>query len=36
MERDCNDDSCSTPITLEEFLRRPDRDDGQREELIEG
>jgi Uma2 family endonuclease len=25
-----------TPITLEEFLLRPDREDGQKEELIEG
>ena len=25
-----------TSLSLEEFLRRPDRDDGQREELIEG
>jgi Uma2 family endonuclease len=24
------------PITLQEFLRRPDREDGRREELIEG
>lgn len=23
-------------LSLEEFLRRPDRDDGQREELVEG